>query len=185
MTKMNKISIFLGLIVSLTAIWDWLSDRVNIGLYIVNKGKEIVISILDFFWTVITFDIQLWVIILFVSVMFIYFKFKNHYLKENESSFVKEYESLTDNERIIYDIIAESNEKRKKCIYNSILRNINQRGYNISHLESHNVIKKLITKDLIYKQDEWMDDSHFVLTDKGQTIAIYLITKSKNIIRNN
>ena len=178
MTKIEKIGLFLGIPASIIAISDWLSDSINLMPYIISSGKYIIFLITKIFYFIIdifTFEIQLWVILLIVSILFFINKFKDNLFKTNKISLSKQYEELSENQRNIFTIILVTNEQGKKCTYNHIVHSIKYKQFNISNLETQEILESLEEIGLIGLQTEWMDDSHYLLTSKGRSLAVILI----------
>jgi|GEM_PF-3394153 len=179
MTKLEKLGLYVGITAGIISIIDWLSESINLISYIITTIVFLVFSLLDilhFFLNIFTFKIPIWIILVVIFSIFIIYKLKKYFIKPNENSLNNQYNSFTDNEKNIFNIIFVANEKRTKCTYNNILRSIKTQQLKISNLETQHTVESLIKKNFIYLQEEWMESPHYLLTtDKGRSLAILLI----------
>ncbi len=173
---------FIGLAVTIVGglILSYIQD-INIIILltkIVSWIYSLLVKVLNFCIFILTFGVPIWFIIGAIFLILIVYKLKTDYQKVSKKSLSEEYEELTDNEKNIFNIILIHNEQRKKCTYDDILRSIKQQQLNISNLETQQILESLTKKNFIYLQEEWMDKSHYILSNsKGRDLAVELIKK--------
>ena len=159
-------------------------QNINIIIFLTNSIAwvySLFLKILNFCITILKFGIPVWLILITLFLIIALYKFKKKYQESNDVSLSKQYTEFTDYEKNIFNIILAHNEQRKKCTYDSILQSIKQQHINISNLETQQILESLTIKRFIYLQDEWMDSSHYLLSNsKGRDLAVLLIKDMKN-----
>jgi len=176
MTRLEKVGLFVGIPGSLITIFSILPDYNQILALIMDLIVYLYfmfISFLAIIKELFLMDIPLlFMIALFLSGFIVY-------RNRSNINIAKVYNKLSPQEQKILNIIIVYNENRSKCTYNRILREIKQRKLKFSNLETNSVTKQLLTKNLIYKQEVFMDENHYLLTERGQEIGIQLIKESQ------
>lgn len=183
MIKIKEVGFYLGLVASIIAIVDGLSDSINILLYVINAIIFLyfsLIELLNLFIDFFRFEIPIWFIIFVLFLILLIFKIKGNFFDLNNDSLTKQYNSFSNNEKNIFNIVSISNEDRKKCTYLHVLKK-NKEQLKISNLEVKHILKKLADNDYIYLQKESMDYPHYKLNpEKGRELAILLMNNKKD-----
>jgi len=183
MIKIEKIGLLVGIPGSIITIFSILPDYNNLIVFLIDFLVFLYFQFFSFLLIIKELFLMKIPIILIIVLLFlgsIIYKISNRNLNKNSINIFNFYKTLPLQKKNILEIIIFYNENRKKCTYNRILYEIKQKRFDISNLEANKIINQLKNDNLIYMQEEFMDENYFTLTEFGQEIGIKLIKESQN-----